>query len=119
MIEDPIARSHQECWTHLGSTLKHLASIIDDWQLDPPNRLRLTYGHPLELGAPLTSLDQTFLLSDLLEQAGKMGASLRLANPAPENWAASFAERQPFEQGQTNVIAISRALLAWHCGPPS
>ncbi|WP_161884018.1 hypothetical protein [Deinococcus alpinitundrae] len=87
--------------------------------MDSSTCLRLTYGHPLELGAPLTSLDQTFLLSDLLEQASKMGASLRLANPAPDEWIASFAERQPFEQGHTSVMALSRALLAWHRGPPS
>jgi len=119
MLEHPLAQPHQECWTALGSTLKHLAGIIEDWYLETPNRLRLTYGHPLELGLPLTSLDQTFLLSDLLEQACKMGASLRLANLRPDEWGASFADRQPFEQGQTSVAAISRALLAWHRGPGS
>jgi len=116
MMEHPIAAPHQDRWHHLSATLKNLASIIDDWHLDSPTCLRLTYGHPLELSAPLTSLDQTFLLSDLIEQACKMGASLRLANLAPDEWMASFAERQPFEQGHSSVMAISRALLAWHRG---
>jgi len=119
MIEYPTAQPDQEGWTTLGSTLKNLAGIIEDWHLETPNRLRLTYGHPLRLGAPLTSLDQTFLLSDLLEQGCKMGASLRLANPRPDAWVASFADRQPFEQGQTSIAAVSRALLAWHRGPQS
>jgi len=117
MIEQHIAAPHQERWTHLSATLKDLASIIDDWHLDTPHCLKLTYGHPLTLGVPLSSLDQTFLLSDLLEQAQAMGASLRLANPAPDEWVASFADRQPFEQGPISVIAVSRALLAWHLGP--
>jgi len=117
MIEHHLAAPSQERWSQLATTLRELANIILDWQLDTPHCLRLTYGHPLTLGAALSSLDQTFLLSDLLEQAQAMGASLRLANPAPHQWVASFADRQPFEQGPISVIAVSRALLAWHRGP--
>ncbi|WP_161884355.1 hypothetical protein [Deinococcus alpinitundrae] len=116
MIEHHIAAPSQERWNQLATTLGELASIILDWHLDTPDCLRLTYGHPLRLSAPLSSLDQTFLLSDLLEQAQAMGASVRLANPAPDQWVASFADRQPFERGPISVIAVSRALLAWHRG---
>ena len=116
MIEHHLAAPSQANWSQLATTLSTLANIILDWQLDTPDGLRLTYGHLLTLGVPLSSLDQAFLLSDLLEHAQAMGASLRLANPVPHQWVASFADGQPFEQGPISVIAVSRALLAWHRG---